>query len=152
MINKSGLLLDELSSGEDGEVRDATYRETCGELLVLIGVDLEDEGLTRHVLCGARDLWSGGATWAAPVCPEIDQDGNARVLDDFVEECSVHLQGFVEWRQRRFACTATTGVRQVGGGDAIFLAASFAHSYHRHLFSPLDWIHLAGFGCVCFRC
>ena len=77
MTNNSGLLLDELSCGEDSKVRDAAYGEPSGELLVLIGVDLEDEGATRHVLCGARDLWGGGVTRSAPISPEVDKDGNA---------------------------------------------------------------------------
>jgi hypothetical protein len=138
VTNNSGLLPYELSRREHGEVRNATYRKSCGELLILICVDLKDDRLTRHILCGARDLWGSGATWTAPVSPEIDKDGNARVLDDLVEEGRVHLQGFVEWRQRRFACTATTSVRQVGGRNAVFLATGFAGSYHRHLFAPLE--------------
>jgi hypothetical protein len=148
VTHNSGLLPDELSAGEDGEVRNAAYGETCRERLVPISVDLKDEGLTRHVLRRARDLWGGGATRTAPVSPKIHQDGNARVLDDFIEEGSVHLQGFVEWRQRVFARAATASVRQVTSRNAIFLAAGFARSYHRHLFSPPDWIHLACFGCV----
>jgi hypothetical protein len=85
VTNNSGLLFDELSGGEYGEVWDAAYGEPSSEPLVLIGIDLEDEGLTRHVLCGVRDLWGGGTTRAAPISPKIDQDGNARALDDFVE-------------------------------------------------------------------
>src|SRR5580704_19421046 len=133
MTNNSGLLPDELSGGKDGEVWDAAYRESRGELLVLIGVDFHHNGLTRHVLCGARDFWRSCATRTAPVSPEINQDRNARVLDDLVEQCRVDLDGFIEWRQRRFACTATAGVRQVSGGGAIFLATGFAGSNHRHL-------------------
>jgi hypothetical protein len=85
VTHNSGLLPDKLSGGEYAEVRDATYAEPCGELLVPIGVDLEDEGLARHILCSARHLWSGGATRAAPVSPDIDKDRTARVLNDFVE-------------------------------------------------------------------
>jgi hypothetical protein len=148
VTNNTRLLLDEFSGEEHSEVWDAAYGETCGEFRVLIGVDLEDEGATRHVLCGACDLWGGGATRAAPVSPEIDQNGNSRVLDDLVEELSVDLYGFVERRQRKFARTATASVRQVVCSDAISLATALAGSYRRHSFTPLDWIHLAGFGCV----
>jgi len=77
MTDNSGLLPDEFSRGEHSEVWDAAYGEPCGELLMLIGVDLEDEGATRHVLCGARDLWGGGVTRSAPISPEVDKDGNA---------------------------------------------------------------------------
>ena len=91
MTNNPGLLSDELATREDSEVRDATYSVTCSELRVFVGVDFQHNGLTCHVLCGARDLWGGGATRAAPVSPEIDKDRNARALDDFVEERSVDL-------------------------------------------------------------
>jgi hypothetical protein len=148
VTNNSGLLLDELSGSEYGEVWDAAYRKPCCELLVLIGVDFEDEGLTRHVFCGARDLRGGCATGAAPVSPEVDQDRNARVLDDFVEERSVDLHGLIERWQRGFACAATAGVRKVVRSDAVFLTTALAYSYRRHSFTPFDWIHLAGFGCV----
>ncbi len=56
MIDDSGLLLDELAGGEDGEVGDAAHGEACGQLLVFVGVDLEDDGLAGHVLCRAGDL------------------------------------------------------------------------------------------------
>jgi hypothetical protein len=148
VTNNSGLLLDELSGGEDGKVRDAAYGEPSGELLVLIGVDLEDEGATHHVLCGARDLWGGGATRSAPISPEVDQDGNARVLDNLVKERSIDLHGFVERWQRGFACAATARVRQMVRSDAVFLATVLAYSYRRHLLTPIDWIHLEGFSCV----
>jgi hypothetical protein len=148
VTNNSSLLFDELSGGEYGKVWDAAYGEPRGELFVFIGVDLEDEGKTRHILRGARDLRGGGATRAAPISPEVDQDGNARVLNDLVEEPSIDLHGFVERWQRGFACAATARVRQVVRSDAVFLATALAYSYRRHSFTPFDSIQLAGFGCV----
>lgn len=148
MTNNSSLLFDELSGGEYGKVWDAAYGEPRGELLVFIGVDLEDEGETRHILCGARDLWGGGATGAAPISPEVDQDRNACVLNNLVKEHSIDLNGFIERRQRGFACAATAGVGQVVRSNAVFLATALAYSYRRHSFTPIDWIHFAGFGCV----
>jgi hypothetical protein len=133
VTNNSGLLFDELSSGEDSEVRDAAYSEPCCELLVLVSVDLEDDGLTRHVPCGTRDFWGGGSTRAAPVSPEVDQDGNTRALDNLVEEGSVDRYRFVKRGQRSLAGATTSGVRQVVRRDAVLLAAALADSYRRHL-------------------
>jgi hypothetical protein len=136
VTNNSGLLPDELSCGENGEIWYPTYRKSCRELLIPISVDLNDDGLPRHVLCRASHFWGSGAARTAPISPEIDQDGDARVLDDLVEQRRIHLQRFVQRRQGRFACTATASIRQVGRRDAVLLATGFAGSYHRHRFSP----------------
>ena len=85
MTNNSRLLPDELSSGEDRKVWNPTYRVACGELLIPVGIDLKNDGLTGHVRRRARDLRGGGAARTAPVSPEINQDRNTRVLDDVIE-------------------------------------------------------------------
>ena len=88
MIDDSSLLPDEFAGGEDGKVGNAAYGEPCCKLLVLIGVDFEDDSLTCHILCGACDLGRGGATGAAPISPEVDEDWNA----DFWGEDSLALK------------------------------------------------------------
>jgi hypothetical protein len=148
VTDDSRLLPNELSAGEDGEVGDAAHSESSGKLLMLVGVDFEHDGLTSHILCGACDLGCRGVARAAPLCPEIDKDGNPRALENLIEECSVNLQGFVLWRQWGFACTAPAGVvRKMARCDPVLLATVLARSYCGHLVAPLDWIHLAGFGC-----
>ena len=96
VIDHSSLLPDEFAGREDGEVGNAAHREPCCKLLMLIRVDFENNGLTGHILCGARDLGCSCATRATPISPEVDEDGNTGTLDDFVKECSVDLHGFVE--------------------------------------------------------
>jgi hypothetical protein len=136
VIDDARLLFDELAGGKNGEVRDAAYGKSCSELLVFVGVNFENDSVTRHILCGTRDLGGCGSAWAAPFSPEIDEDRNARALDNLVEECGIDLQWFVEWGQRVLACAASAGIRKMVRGEAVFLAARFADSYRRHWITP----------------
>jgi hypothetical protein len=138
VIDDSGLLFDELAGGEDGEVRDASYRVPRGQVLIFIGVDFEDDSVACHFLCRARNFRCGGATGTAPVGPEVDQNRDAGTLNDLVEESGVDLQGFIERWKLIFARAASTGVREVIGREAIFLTAAFAGSYDRHWVAPLQ--------------
>ena len=82
---------------------------------------------------GAGYFRGGGAAGAAPVGPEVDEDGNAGVLDDVVEEFGVGLEGLVERREGVFAGSATAGVGEVLGSNAVLLAAVFAGCDDGHL-------------------
>ena len=62
--------------------------------------------------------------------------GDPQALGRLLTRHQPYLQRFIERRQGRFACTATAGVGQVGGRDAVLLVTGFAGSYHRHLSSP----------------
>ena len=64
---------------------------------------------------GAGYLGRGRAAGTAPVGPEVDEDGDAGVLDDVVEEFGVGLDGLVEGREGVFAGSATAGVGEVLG-------------------------------------
>ncbi len=75
-------------------------------------------------------------TGAAPLGPKVDEDGNARALDDLVEECCVDLERLVDWRQRVLACAASAGVRKMVRGEAVFLATTLAGPYRRHSVTP----------------
>ena len=136
MIDNPGLLLDELACGKDREVGDTPYRVSCRELLIFVGVDFENDGVTGHILCRACDLGCSGATGSAPVGPEVHEDRNAGALDDLVEERGVDLQGFIERSEWIFARAASASVREVIGSEAVFLAAAFAGSYDRHGVTP----------------
>jgi len=91
MIDDSSLLTNEPAQGEHGKVRYSADGVPRRELLVAIGVDLEDDSLTGQILCGARNLRSCGAAWSAPVCPEVDEDRNPGALDNLIEEFSIDL-------------------------------------------------------------
>jgi hypothetical protein len=91
VIDNPGLLFDELAGREDGKIGNAAYRKSCSELLVFISIDFEDDGMAGHILCGAGNLGGGRMTRAAPLGPKIDEDRNAGVLDDLIEERSIDL-------------------------------------------------------------
>jgi hypothetical protein len=153
VIDYASLLFDEFAGREDSEVRDAAYVIACGKLLVFVGVDFENHGLAGEVFCGARNFRGCGAAGTAPVGPKVDEDGYARALDDFVEECGVDLQGFVKRGEWVFACTAPASVRQMVCGYTVFLATGGAGSDGRHgwfLLIYLMWI-VAG-GCMGKSC
>jgi hypothetical protein len=76
MTDNSSLLAYELAAGEDSEVRDSTNIESGGQLLLLVGVDLQNDGATRHISRCPCDLRSCRVTWSTPFRPEIDEYGN----------------------------------------------------------------------------
>jgi hypothetical protein len=133
VANETGLLLYELAAGEDGEVGDAAYVVTGRELRVALGVYFEDYGLACGVGGCAGYLGRGCPAGAAPVGPEVDQDWDAGVLDDVVEEGGVGLDGLVEGREWVFAGSATAGVGEVLGVYTVLLAAAFAGCDDGHL-------------------
>ena len=70
--DKADRFVDFLAVLEDYEGRDAHDAELCGELLLLIDVDLADFHFT--VRSGDFiDEWGEHAAGAAPWCPEIDK-------------------------------------------------------------------------------
>jgi hypothetical protein len=76
MTDYSGLLAYELAGGEDSEVRDSTDIESGGQLLLLVGVDLQNDGASRHISRCSCDLRSCRVTGSTPFSPEIDEYGN----------------------------------------------------------------------------
>src|SRR5579871_3236597 len=105
--------------------------------MVLLGIDLEDDGLAGHVGGGAGDLGCGHSTGTAPVGPEVDQDGNGCGLSDFVEELGVDGDGLMERREGGFALAAAAGLCQMLCGDAVFAATVFAGADHGHGMAPV---------------
>jgi hypothetical protein len=76
MTDDSSLLAYELAGGEDREVRDSTDIESGGQLLLLVGVDLQNDGTTRHISRCSCDLRSCRVTGTTPFRPKIDEYGN----------------------------------------------------------------------------
>jgi hypothetical protein len=116
MAYDARLLADEFAPMEYGEVGDSAHIIAGGQVLVFVGVDLENYSLAGHVFGRLGDLGSCDAAGSTPLGPEVDEDGNARTLNDLVEDFSIDLQWFVEGRQVSFACAATTGIVQMVGG------------------------------------
>jgi hypothetical protein len=96
VIDDPGLLFYKLAGGEDGEVWDAAYVVAGSELLVPVSIDFKNYSLAGQVFRGLCDLGGGGVAGAAPVSPEVDEDGNTRALNDLVEERRIYLERFVE--------------------------------------------------------
>jgi hypothetical protein len=87
------------------------------------GVNLDDDCFPRHVLGGARNLRRGCAARSAPRCPEVDQDRNLSVLNDFVEKSRICRERFRYRGKVGFASAAAARVGQMSGGDTVLLAA-----------------------------
>jgi hypothetical protein len=132
MAYHAGLLHHDAATGEDHEIRDAANIVAGGELRIFFRVDLYHYGFAGHVSSGARNFWSSGAAWAAPISPEIHEYRNGRVLNDFIELHIVDREWFRDGRQRRFTSSATAGAGEILGGDAILLAAIGASANDRH--------------------
>jgi hypothetical protein len=58
------------------------------------GVDFDDYCFPSHVLSGTRYLRRCCPARPAPRCPEIDQDRNLRVLNNFVEKSRIRRERF----------------------------------------------------------
>ncbi len=93
------LLVDKLSSAKHEEIGDAADIVAGGELWMFVGVDFENDGLAGEVGGGAGDFRRSHAAGAAPVGPEIDEHGDACVLEDVVEEPGVGGDGLADRRQ-----------------------------------------------------
>lgn len=88
-----------------------------------LGVDLEDDSFSSHVLRGTRDLGCSRAARPTPFCPEIHQHGNLSVVEDFVEESRIRCQWFCDGRERGFAGAAPASAGEMPGGNTILLVA-----------------------------
>ncbi len=85
---------------------------------------------TRALPAMVAAVWAtsgcSGFAGAAPVGPEVDEDGDVCLGDDLVEECGVGGDGFGLGWERVLAGSAATGVGEVRGGDPVLLGAVFA--------------------------
>jgi len=80
------------------------------------------------------------ATRSAPCRPEVNQNGDANIMNDVGEKGGCGLDRFVQRRQRSFAGAAPPRISQMLPGHAVVGAASRAASdYHRWTsFTPLE--------------
>src|ERR1700761_7668826 len=88
-VDEAGLLLDEAAVRKDCEVGDASDVITGGELWVGFGIHFEDDAFAGDLAGGAFDMRRGHAAGTAPRGPEVDEHGNACVIDDVIEEGAV---------------------------------------------------------------
>src|SRR5262249_22868766 len=129
------LLVNDAAAFQDGEVRNALDAEFVGEPRIPLGVDLQDEGPTRHVRRGARDLGRRDLAGAAPVGPEIDEDRNLGLARDLAKGLLVHLERLRDGRDLRRAGAAAARVGQPPGRRPVLLSAGGAAQDHRRISS-----------------
>jgi hypothetical protein len=132
VTDDSGLLVDEFAAREDSEVWNSSNVESSRQLLMLVRIDLEDDGMAGHIGGCARNLWRRSPAGSAPLSPEIDKHRNLRTLNDLVEQFIVRLQRFIDRWERSFTCAATACVREVLHANTIFLTTLFTASNRRH--------------------
>jgi hypothetical protein len=65
-------------------------------------------------------------TRTAPACPKINQNRNAGLSDNLVEQLRIYLKRFGSGRQGRFTGSASSSIRKALRGHTILLAALFA--------------------------
>ena len=87
------------------------------------GVDLDDQCFPGHVLSGARNLRRRCAARSTPRRPEVDQYGNLRILDDFIEESWIGGERLCDGGELGLTGTTTACVGEVSGGNTVLLAA-----------------------------
>jgi len=100
---ESSLLTDQLSIAEDKKIRNAAHVITGGELRVFIGVNFEDDGLSGEISGGTGHFGRSHAAGTTPVRPEINQNGDAGVLEDVIEELGISSERLADGGQRVLA-------------------------------------------------
>ena len=102
------------------------------------GVNLDHHCFPGHVLCCARNLRRCSAARPAPSRPEVDQDRNLSVFNDFVEKSGIRRERFRNRSEFGFTGAAAACVGQMATGDTILLAALSTRSN--------DWQGRSSFG------
>jgi len=74
------------------------------------GVDFDDYCFTGHVLGGARNFGCCCPARSAPGRPEVDQNGDLRVFNDFVEKSWVRRERFCDRGEFGFTSAAAACV------------------------------------------
>jgi len=134
MVHCARLLQHGSPSAEDDEVGDVTHVEPSRQFWIVLRVDLYNDRFPGHIGSRARHLGRRHPAGSAPFSPKVRQHRNTGILDDFVERFTINFQGFIHWRQGRFASAAATSVSEVGRWNAVLCPTGFACSNHRHTY------------------
>src|SRR5713101_1635945 len=129
---------------KNGEVGDSAHIETGGQLRITLGVHLEHDCPSCHVRRCSGNLGCSHTARAAPGCPEIDENRNASLGNNLVEQLSIYFQRFGGGRQGCLTRSAASCIRKMLGGDAVLPAALLAGSNdrHQHLHRRRDSSHI----------
>jgi hypothetical protein len=131
-VHQTGLLELEAAAREYGEVRNASDVVPGCQIREPLGVDLQHDDSASEVSRDLRHVRRGHPAGATPRRPEIDEDWNFAVANNFVEVLGADLKGLSHRRQRGFAGTASSGVGQVFRRNPIRLTARWAISGNGH--------------------
>jgi hypothetical protein len=132
MTDHSGLLIHQFAAREDSEVWNSTNVESSRQLLLLVGVDFENDGMAGHVGSCPRNLGGSSSAGSAPLSPEIHKNRNIRTLNDLIKQLCVRLKRLIHRGQRSLARAAATCFRKVLRANTILLATLFTASNDRH--------------------
>lgn len=132
MSHQPGLLRDQPPALEDREVRNPAHVVPRRKLLIVLGIDLQDQGATLRIRRRAGHLGSSHVAWSAPLRPEVHQHRNACLTHNLVEKLHIHGNRLVDRSQLILAVTAPPRVRKMTRGDAIFLATVRAATNQGH--------------------
>jgi len=108
-----------VAAEKDMEIRDGLDSELGGEGGFGLGVDLEDKCMAGHLFGEEFEFRGGYPARSAPRCPEVDEDGDGGLLDDFGEGGGVDGEGLREGGEEGFTFTTTAAMGEMGGGDAV---------------------------------
>ncbi len=103
VIDKSGLLSYHASVFHDHKIGYAHDIESLGNGRPSLGIDFQHDRAPCHLFCCSFDFRRCHATRPAPLGPKIDEYGDTRAGDDFIESRRVSVNGFGDRRKRRFA-------------------------------------------------
>src|SRR5579864_8820735 len=132
VVNDTGLLPHWASAGQNHKIRNTANVKPDCELRIGFGIGLQNDGTTRHVRRRAVHLGCSHATWTAQRCPKIHQHGDARLVDNFVEQRGIHVERPCERRQRRLALAAAATVSKMFCRDSVLLSTNVAGADHGH--------------------
>src|SRR6185312_625675 len=131
-VHQTGLQKMKFAIAEYGKVGNAANTVSRSKLRNLLRIDLEHDSLASKIardLCNMRRSRAAGAT---PRSPEIDQDRDFAVADDFVELLRIDLDGIRHGRQSRFAGPTLPSVGEMFARNSIRLSAGRALSDDSH--------------------
>jgi hypothetical protein len=110
--------------------------EPGGQLRMLLCIHLQNQSPTRSLPRKFSNLGCGHLAWPTPGRPEINKYRNTGLADYIGKGSLIHINRFADWRKRRFARTAPTGIGKVAGRHAVLSAAGFTDTDHRKTHGP----------------
>jgi hypothetical protein len=135
VIDHTCLLHNRTASIENDEVRDSAHIEPRRQLRMPLRIHFENDGPTYHVGGGLRHLRSRRPARPAPRSPEIHEHGNARILNDFIEETGIGFEWLIQRRQRTLAGAAAAGVGELRRRHTVASSTYSAGSDYGHRFT-----------------